>query len=372
MKTRIFYFLLILWVVPWPARAQPRLVKMLVSSPYIEDNLYQPIADVVAGTIIREFKRAGGIEVLDREESERIIREDGGDGWVATRNQAAFIGQKMNADIVIYSSIRRNYNQFNYNIGFYQVSNNIIQRVLTGTFNTSDSPSIIGRVIRAEIEKLQRYVPLPSELVDPGSNLRMTLVDPDNLPSSNEIENFPEIAQFGPLERVLSYYRVFPGEQEYYRLAQGAQVMRFSLREELDEELTTRNNVYYMYGDFAIRHSLQAYFIKNCSTQALNVLIANNIPVFYNDDLILGYFNLMPDGFCIFKTISNNYFDTTEMSYHDRIVVMFIVPQPGRSGGVPREYLEDSLALFEDEWGETPTLFEITEGLLDLSSNPQE
>ena len=101
----------------------------------------------------------------------------------------------------------------------------------------------------------------------------------------------------------------------------------------------------------------------------VNVLLANNIPVFYNDDLILGYTNLLSDGSCIFRTLSSKVFDTSEMSHRNRMVVMFIVPRPGRKGGVSKDYLEVAIGRYKDEWGETPTLVEVTEGFLDFKSN---
>ena len=73
-------------------------------------------------------------------------------------------------------------------------------------------------------------------MLDPGAAIRMTTVDPDSLPRSHEIENFPESARYGTVELVLNYYRTFPGDEEYNQLAEGSLVMRFHLEEELDED----------------------------------------------------------------------------------------------------------------------------------------
>lgn len=352
--------------------AQQQLVKILVTSPSIESDNFLPVADVMAGTIIRDLKRAGGLEILDREASEQISREAGGKGWVENRDQAADIGKKMNADIVIFSSLIRNQQLFNYTITFYQVKTNVVQRQLSGTLNITDSPYEIGRKMNTEAEKLRQFVPLPSELVDPGQNIRIVTVDPDNIPRTHEIEGVPETAQFGTIEQVLSYYRVFPGEEEYNLLAQGTRVMRFSLSRELDEELTSRYNLYNVYGDFANRQKLQAFFIENCSPQAIALLIANNIPVYCADEVLTGYMGLSPDGFCIFKTVTARYIESAELTYHDRMVVMFMVPTPGHRNGISKEYLETSLAMFKDEWDQRPKLVEITQGGLDVSSSTAE
>jgi hypothetical protein len=376
MFTGVRIFGLILGVVfliePSQANAQQKLVRILVTSPYIEHISYQPIADVVAGTIIRDFKRIGGMEMLDREEAERIIRENGGDGWVATRQQASFIGNKMNADIVVYTTLQKNYDYFHYSISFYQVKTDMIQRSVNGTFINTESASSLSKLVSKETDKFKTFIPSPYELEDPGANIRVVTVDPDNLPREHQIENIPEGSEFGGLERVLSHFRVFPSDTEYYTLAQGTRVIRFNLTQEMDEELTHRYNTYNAYGDFALRHDLQAFFIENCSIRAVNVLVANNIPVFYNDDIITGYQSLGADNYCIFNTISNAYFDTANMSHRDRMVVMFIVPNVGRKGGVSREYLDAAISRFKDEWDETPVLHEITEGTLDLSTSPNQ
>ena len=244
-----------------------------------------------------------------------------------------------------------------------------MQRTLKDTFPRSTSASEIGRLMKKEVDKLLKYIPLPSELSDPGMLIRDITIDPDNLPKSQTIENFPQFGSYGVIEQVFSYYRVFPGEFEYQKFERGTKVMRFGFRDNMDEELTTRLNLYNSYGDFAIRHNLQAYLIKECSTQAVNVLVANNIPVFYTDDLILGYNNLLSDGYCWFKTLSNAIFDTTEMSHRNRMLILIIVPRPGKRGGISKEYIESAIGRYKNEWGNKPTLVEIKEGMLDIISS---
>jgi len=312
------------------------------------------------------------VDIIDREKSEKYIIEQGGQGWVATRSQAIDVGEAFDADIVIYSSIRKNYGTFSYNIAFLEVESEIIQQILKGSFSASNSPSEIGRLMRKEVKKIQQYIPLSSELDNPGMMIRETTVDPDNLPESHEIEDFSPYGKYGLVEQVFTYYRVFPGELEYKRLASSTSVMRLSFRTEMDEELTRRLNLYNVYGEFATRHNLQAYFIQNCSTRAINVFLANNIPVFLADELFLGYYNLLSDGFCIFKTLSNRMFDTTELSHRDRIIVFIIVRNPGKKGGISREYLESAIARYKDEWGESPTLFEVKDGIFDIGSDAME
>ncbi len=354
------------------AQARNRLVKVLVASPYVQNEVFEPVADVMAGCIIRELKRHGGMEIISREEAEEYIHSQGGVGSVANREQAIDVGTAVDADIVIYSTLFKNQNAFIYNIVFLQVQSDIVQRVLNGNFPSSTSASDIGRIMKRDVEKLTPYIPLPSELADPGMNIRETTIDPLNIPKSHVIENFPPFSRYGYVEQVFNYYRVFPGEEEYDRLMHNAHVMKFIVRENMDEELTARFDKYNTIGDFAIRHNLQAYFIKDCSTQAMNVLIANNIPIFYADDVIVGYFNYMADGFSIFRFITGKVLDTTLISHRDRMVMMIMLPKPGRKGGISREYLESAISLYPDEWGKTPKLVEISKGILDFDAGIME
>ena len=52
-----------------------------------------------------------------------------------------------------------------------------------------------------------------------------------------------------------------------------------------------------------------------------------------------------------------------------RMAVMFVVPKPGRKGGISREYLENAVGYFKDEWGKTPKLVEIKDGMFDIISS---
>ena len=369
-KLLLVFFTILLF--PNTAVSQRRLVKILIASPHIQESLYQPIADVMAGSIIQELKRAGGVEIIDREKSEKYIIEQGGQGWVATREQAIDIGEAFDADIVIYSTLQKNYSTILYKIAFLEVESNIIQQILKGSFPTSNSPSEIGRLMRKEVEKIQRYIPLSSELEDPGMIIRETTIDPDNLPESHEIEDFPPYSRYGLVEQVFTYYRVFPGELEYKRFESSTSVMRLNFQTEMDEELTRLLNLYNVYGEFATRHNLQAYFIQDCSARAINVLLANNIPVFLADELFLGYYSLLSDGFSVFKTLSNRIFDTTELSHRDRMIVFIIVRNPGKKGGISRDYLESAISRYRDEWGETPTLIDVKDGIFDIGSGVTE
>lgn len=369
MKYKIFFLGVTIFLLPSNAFPQQKLVKILVTSPYIKSIAYQPVADVVAGCIIRELKREGGLEIIDREKSEEYITEQGGTGWVANRLQAIDVGEALDADVVIYTILQNNYDFFIYRIVFLEVEKDIIQRAIKGTFHNSTSASEIGRIMKKEVERIKRYVPQPSELADPGMLIRDTTIDPDNLPKSHIIEDFPPFGRYGVIERILTYFRVFPGELEYQKFEQGTNVMRFNLRDNMDEELTTRYNLYNSYADFAIRHNLQAFLIKDCSTQAINVLVANNVPVFYTEDLILGYENLLSDGYCWFKTLSNAVFDTTEMTHRNRMLVLIVVPKPGKKGGISKEYLESAIGRYKNEWNKPPALVEVREGMLDIISS---
>ncbi|MFC1489609.1 hypothetical protein ACFL6K_00195 [Candidatus Latescibacterota bacterium] len=375
MKTlKIKMSLIILGIILMPHNgiSQQRLVKILVSTPYMTEKLFLPIGDVMAGSIIRELKRAGGVEIIDREISEEYIIGVGGDGWVATRGQAIEVGKSLGADIVLYSAIRKDYNSFYYQITFIEVNNNVIQRTIKGSFLSTDSASEIGRIMKKEVDKIRKFIPLPSELDNPGASLREVTIDPDQLPKSYVIDDFPAGGRNGLIEQILTYYRVFPGELEYARIAGSNSVMDLSFQEAMDPELTKRLNKYNLYGDFAIRHNLQAFYIQNCSTEAINVLLANKVPVLMSDDIFLGYYNLLSDGYCIFNTLSNRTLDSIGLTHRERLIVMFIVPYPGKKGGISREYLESAIGRYKDEWGETPVLVEIENGMLDMGTRVSE
>ena len=98
--------------------SQQKLVKILVASPYVKADDYQPVADVMAGCIIRELKREGGLEIIDRKKAEEYIKGQGGTGWIANRIQAIKVGEALEADIVVYTTIQVNYDNFIYRIIF--------------------------------------------------------------------------------------------------------------------------------------------------------------------------------------------------------------------------------------------------------------
>jgi len=369
---RLFAVFLAVSLLPAEGGAQRRLVKILVSTPEIEYGVFRPVAEVMAGSIIRELKRTGGMELLDPRDAEKRLAENGVKEMISSRELALEAGKILGADIVIYSTLRKSYDDFLYTITFLEVDRNVIQRRLKGKFRVSSSPAEIGRFMKEETEKLVRYVPLPSELDDFGSVIREETVDPERLPPESMIDDLPERGMYGYIEQVLSYYRTFPGEEEYQKLERMKVITRLRMREDLDQKLTEVLNRFYMYGDFAIQHNLQAFMIKDCSARALNVLLANKIPVFYIDGLLIGYRDLGTDGFCMFKTIDGQYIETFDLTHRKRMAILFIVPKPGKKKGVSKAYLENAIAYYRDEMGNTPKLIEIKESMFDISASKLE
>jgi len=176
----------------------------------------------------------------------------------------------------------------------------------------------------------------------------------------------PRVGRYGFMEQIMTYYRTFPGENELDMLQQQQFIMRLQTREDLDQELTSTLNKFYIYGDFAIRHGLQAYLIKDCSSRAINVLLANKIPVFYTDGILTGYEGLSPDGFCMYKTIEGQYVETLDLTHRKRMAVMFIVPKPGKRNGISRSYLERAVGYYRDEWSKVPKLVEVKDSMFDI------
>ena len=374
---KLLYFLHISIIaallLPGSAESKQRLVKILVTSPYIGSKAYSAVSDVMAGSIIRELNRHGGLEVISREESEKYLRDKGLAEWVNNRNLALELGENLGADIVIYSTLGRNYNTFIYSIAFLEVERDIIQRIAKGSFRESDPPSRIGRLMRYEMTKLQQFIPMPSELSDPGVAFREDTIDPDNLPEKIMIENYPMMGRYGLIEQLMSYYRTFPGELEFMKFEQQRSITRLDFREDMDEELTKLFNRFRIYGDFALRYNFQVYFIKDCSIRAANVLIANKIPVIYSPNgeglgALIGYGGLRQDGYCYYFPYGNDPFESYDFTHRQRVSIMIILPKPGRKGGISRRYLEAAIAKYTDEWNKTPSLVEIKEGFLDIIS----
>jgi len=362
----LLWILTAMLIIPSSVKAQLKMIKILVSSPAIENKVYRSIGDVMVGSIIRELNRAGGMEIIKREKSESYLKEKGMNEWVGSRELALEVGEALGADIVIYSTLKRNYDFINYTIVFLEIKRDIIQRIINSSFPVSTSASEIGRTMKKDMENLIKYIPLPSELADPGNAIRQKTIDPEKLPETYEIEDIPPFDRFGYIEQILTYYRVFPGEEEYMKLTKQDLMTRFIGRQETDKDITKIVNKFYIYGDFAIRHNMQAYLIKDCSTMAINVLIANRIPVFCYTGVLVSYAGLGRSGNCIFKNIDDNVIESFDLTHRMRMTVMFIVPKPGRKGGISREYLENAVGYFKDEWGKTPKLVEITEGVFDL------
>ncbi len=350
-----------------PAEAQQRkLIRIFVSTPDVEYKEFQPVSAVVAESIIRELRRQGGMEIIERASAERTLREQGLKGYVNSRESALDAGRKIAADIVIFSTIRNNYDMFNYTVAFLEVDRNVVQRTIIGNFRISASPAEIERKMKEETAVLAKFIPLPSEIGNFGATISEKTIDYDKLPASAMIEGIPQVGRYGFFEQVLSYYRTFPGEEELDMLQQQQFVMRMQTRQEMDQDLTNTLNKFYMYGDFALRHNLQAFLVKDCSQRVFNVLLANGIPVFFTDGIIVGYEGLSPDGFCMYKTIEGQYVETLDLTHRMRMAVMFVVPKPGRVKGISRSYLEQAVGHYRDEWGKTPTLVEIKDSMFDI------
>lgn len=368
-KFWLLWMLTAMLIIPTSVKAQLKMIKILVSSPAVENKVYRPVGDVMVGSIIRELNRAGGMEIIKREKSESYLKEKGMNEWVGSRELAIEVGEALGADIVIYSTIKRKYNFLNYTIVFLEIKRDIIQRIINSSFPVSTSASEIGRTMKKEMKNLIKYIPLPSELADPGMAIRLKTIDPEKLPENYEIEDIPPFDRFGYIEQILTYFRVFPGEEEYIKLTKQNLMTRFIGRQETDKDITKIINKFYIYGDFAIRHNLQAYLIKDCSTMAINILIANGIPVFCYNGILVAYAGLGRGGNCIFKNIDDNVVESFDLTHRMRLTVMFVVPKPGRKGGFSREYLENAVGYFKDEWGKTPKLLEIKDGVFDIISS---
>lgn len=373
-----FVMRMMIWVlaamfsVPFGACAQQqRLVKILVTSPMIFEKSYRPVADVFAGCILRELNRKGGLEIVDRGKSAEYLKSKKLMDGVDNRDLAIEVGEALGADIVIYSTLDRNYDTFVYNIAFLEVKKDVIQRIVNGSFSETSSPSEIGRIIRSKMRLLENYIPLPSELDNPGMAIREETVNPDDLPKSAEID-LPRMDQYGSIEQVFNYYRVFPGEFEYMKLDQTQQITRYQMEDEdIDAELMKTFSKLQMLGEFALRYNLQAYMIKDCSIRALNVLLANKVPVFFTDDgrsisLLVSYSGLRNDGVSIFKTNFNDEFDSFYLIHRRLIAILIILPKPGKKGGVARDYLEAAISRYHNDWGKSPSLVELKEGFLDI------
>lgn len=371
--------LVILALIAPGARAQQqhkqKMVKVLVTSPCINDRAYRAVADVFAGSIIRELNRKGGLEVVDREKAEEWMKKKGLPEWgVDNRETAIEVSKALGADIVIYSTLSRSFESFVYSMAFMEVERGVIQRILNGSFFETASPQEIGRLVNTEMKNLVGFIPLPSELGNMGLALREETVDPDKLPRGAEIE-LPRMDRFGSIEQVLSYYRVFPGEMEFMKLDMEQQITRIQYDDmEVDAELMKTFTRMQMYGEFALRYNMQAYMVKNCSVRALNVLLANKIPVFYTEDgsvvsLLSAYSNLREDGVSIFRTNMNDQFDSFNFTQRKLIAIMVLLPKPGKKGGISRDYLEAAVSRYHNEWGKSPELVEVKEGMFDIISS---
>jgi len=373
----IVFSLAVVWLfvlalaIPCQAQKKQRIVKILVSTPHIGNKIYRPVSDVMAGSIIRELNRHGGIEIIDRELSEKHLRDQGLEEWINNRDLAIEVGSALGADIVMYSSLGKGGRFFNYSIAYIEVKRDIIQRVVHGFFNDSDTPADIGRIMKFEMSKFTNFIPAPSELDDPGSLIRDNTIDPYELPPVSLMENFPGIGMYGIMEQILTYYRIFPGEIEYIKLEQARQITRLEFREDMDQDLTKLFSKFRIYADFALRHNMQVFLIKDCSIRAVNLLLANKIPVIYSPDgtalsILMGYVNLRQDGYALFLPAGTDPFESYDFTHRRRVGMMIALPKPGRKGGITKQYIEDSIAIYKDEWDKTPRLVEIKEGYLDI------
>lgn len=313
------------------------------------------------------------MEIIEREDAEKYLKGKGLPEWVATRKVALEVGEALNADIVIYSSVLKRGRFFNYNIAFLEIDSDVIQRVLKGFFMEQDPPEIIGRHMRRQIAQLTKYIPSPNELVDPGSLIREDIIAPENIPEKHIIERYPNLAKYGTIEQILSYYKVFPGEMEYLKFEQQSRVMHLAFNEDMDDQLNRIFNIYRVYGDFVRRHGVQAYLIKDASVRSINVLLANDIPVIFSPDgervdVLRGYIGYREDGESLFLPFATDPFEAYDFSHRSRVAIMIVVPKPGSLYGISEPTLQELIGYYSDEWNKTPTLVEMKDNFLDIIS----
>lgn len=368
---RVFAFVLIASACYSSSFAEQRVARILVTTPHYEYEVYRPVADVMAGSMVRDLYRHGGLEIIEREDSEKYLKNKGLPEWVATRKVAVEVGEALNADIVIYSSVLKRGQYFNYNIAFIEVKRDVIQRVLNGYFMEHDPPQTIGRHMRRQIAQLTKYIPSPNELADPGSLIREDIVEADKIPEKHIIESYPTLAKYGIIEQLLSYYKVFPGEMELIKFEQQSRVMHLAFREEMDDELNRIFNIYRVYGDFARRHGVQAFLIKDASVRSINVLLANNIPVIFSPDgervdVLRGYVGYREDGESLFLPYATDPFEAYDFTHRRRVAIMIIVPKPGSLYGISETTLQELVSYYKDEWNKVPTLVEMKDNFLDI------
>jgi hypothetical protein len=362
----VLHTLLLLATAVTPVHAQFDLIKVLITTAHMEHEHYRPVADVMTSSLARAFRRQGGMEIVSREEADRMFREGVGTAGVATRYQALEAGEKLGADIVIFSTASKKYEFMVYSITFLEVERDLIQRQLGGQFRATSSPQEIGMAMTREAAQLMKYLPMPEELEDPAASFRDNTVNPDRIPPSFEITELPEVDRYGTMEQIFSYFRVFPGENEMYLLDQQERITRLQARQSGDPGVTELLNQFYIYGDFALRHGMQAYLVKNCTVQGIALLIANGIPVYYQQNMLTGYQGLSPDGDALFKTETGRWIDGYQFTHRSLMAVMFMVPKPGEYRGVSRDYLENAMAQYVNEIGERSELLEVKESILDI------
>jgi len=349
-----------------PAHAQFDLVKVLITTTHMEHEHYRPVADVMTSSIARAFRRHGGMEIIDRAAADDMFREGVGTAGIVSRDQALEAGEALGADVVIFSTARKEYEFMVYTITFLEVKRDLIQRKIEGKYRATSSPQEIGMTMTREAERLMKYLPMPEELADPAVGFRDNTVNPDMIPASVEITELPPVDRYGAIEQIFSYYRVFPGENELYLLDRQERITRLKSRQSMDPGTSEQLNQFYIYGDFAIRHGLQAYVVKNCTVQGIALLIANGIPVHYQQSVLVGYQGLTPDGDALFKNAIGQWVDSFQFTHRSLTAVLFIVPKPGEYRGVAREYLENALSLYVNEVGERPELVEIKDSMFDI------
>jgi len=369
--SRILISALLIGLVVLPAResfAQRKMVRVLIATPAVEHDSFRAIADVMAGSLHRDFKRAGGMELIERGSGMKALADAGQSGMIDSRERAVLVGKALKADIVIFGTIVKSFDFFLYSIVLFETEREVIQRTMKGELRVSSSPQEIGRRMKVISDVLFKFVPMPSELEDYASNIREVTVNPEQLPTATEI-GIPERSMHGVLEQVMSYYRVFPGEEDFRHFQKQEKITRFIAREDLDDELTQVLNRFHMYGDFAIRHNLQAYLVKDCSVRTINVLLANNVPVFYMDGVLIGYQGMSNAGGCIFKTHDARYLESADLSFRKRVAIFIMLPKPGKRGGIARGSLDYLVSVFHNEAGNAPTLIEIKESMFDIISS---
>lgn len=358
----------IVLISPHTALAQKAKTRVLVLGLKVESRSHIPYSQVIETRLIRDLLTSGKAVIVSHEEREAAFKSMGRKSHTCGEFDCAMkLGEKTNADYVIYGTLERRFIIFQFDLTIIKLPSGITEKNLKRKFQENSRPPEIAKeasvVSDAFLEVIPQYRSESPEKMFAQTFPQEAIVD--SLPEKVLIALLTEYGKYGPPEVILHYHKIYPGLKDWENFMADDITKMFNYFKHMGNEVATSLSKLYAYGNFFNKFDMEAYAIKNCSVGALDMLLALEIPVLMvyrgNIRILTGYRGLPESETSYFYLDGGEILPTNELTGFELRWVLFAVNKPGRYRGHSRAKLEKAIGRFKDTWNDTPELVAVVQ-----------